>query len=78
MEDVAVIFGQPQLLVVELPYGDCEEEFAQQGYNYSLAPGSPPQEHNYYIRGVQRSPLTIIFPFSLTMNQCMLTRGRAW
>ena len=43
-----MIFGQPQLLVVELPYGDCEEEFAQQGYNYSLAPGSPPQEHNYY------------------------------
>ena len=34
MEDVAVIFGQPQLLVVDLPYGDSEEEFAQQGtYN---------------------------------------------
>ena len=31
MEDVAVIFGQPQLLVVDLPYGDGEEEFAQQG-----------------------------------------------
>ena len=31
MEDVAVIFGQPQLLVVDLPYGDGEAEFAQQG-----------------------------------------------
>ena len=31
MEDVAVIFGQPQLLVVDLPYGDEEAEFAQQG-----------------------------------------------
>ncbi|CAI8015484.1 hypothetical protein GBAR_LOCUS9587, partial [Geodia barretti] len=30
MEDVAVIFGQPQLLVVDLPYGDGEAEFAQQ------------------------------------------------
>ena len=28
---MAVIFGQPQLLVVDLPYGDGEEEFAQQG-----------------------------------------------
>ena len=31
MEDVAVVFGQPQLLVVDLPYGDSEAEFAQQG-----------------------------------------------
>lgn len=30
MEDVAVIFGQPQLLVVDLPYADSMEEFAQQ------------------------------------------------
>ena len=35
MEDVAVIFGQPQLLVVDLPYGDGEAEFAQQGTVYS-------------------------------------------
>ena len=26
-----MIFGQPQLLVVDLPYGDGEAEFAQQG-----------------------------------------------
>ena len=31
MEDVAVIFGQSQLLVVDLPYSGGEAEFAQQG-----------------------------------------------
>lgn len=31
MEDVAEVFGQPQLLVVDLPYGDSEADFAQQG-----------------------------------------------
>ena len=30
MEDVAVIFGQPQLLIVDLPFADSMEEFAQQ------------------------------------------------
>ena len=26
-----MVFGQPQLLVVDLPYGDSEADFAQQG-----------------------------------------------